>query len=86
MTWLESLKTSTFLLRPLFRPHDAPSPLPRGRSYVTELDLNSPWERPRSGSYSTLASFWRLYMQYTQLDSLPLRDKGIPRADSELLA
>ena len=36
-------------LRPLFRPHDAPIPFPRGSCHVTELDLNSPWEGPRSG-------------------------------------
>ena len=86
MTWLESLKTSTFLLRPLFQPHGAISPLPWGRSHITEPDLNSPWEHPRSGSYSTPASFWHLYMQYTQLGSLPLRDKGYPRTNSELFA
>ena len=34
---------------------------------------------PGRVSYSTPASFWRLYMQYTQLGSLPLRDKGIPQ-------
>ena len=44
-----------FFLRPLFRLHDAPSPLPRGRSHVTEPDLNSPWEGPRPGSYCTHA-------------------------------
>ena len=91
MTWRESLKTSTFILRPLFQPHDAPSPLPRGRSHVIEQDLNSPWEGPRSGSYCTptpfgvlymqhfqLGSLGRLNMQYTLLGYLPLRDKGIP--------
>ena len=67
---------------PLFRPHDAPV---RGIE-VTEPDLNSPWEHPRSGSYSTPTPFWCLYMQYTQLGSLPLRYKGIPPADSELFA
>ena len=30
MTWRESQKTSTFILRPLFQPHDAPSPLSVG--------------------------------------------------------
>ena len=38
-------------LWPLFRPHDSPV---RGIK-VTEPDLNSPWELPRSGSYSTPA-------------------------------
>ena len=68
-----------------------PSPLRRGRSHVTETDLNSPWEDPRSGFCCTPAFFWHsymqyinlgslghLYMQYTQLGNLPLRDKGIP--------
>ena len=36
---------------PLFRPHDSPV---RGIK-VTEPDLNSPWELPKSGSYSTPA-------------------------------
>ena len=36
---------------PLFRPHDSPV---RGIK-VTEPDLNSPWELPRWGSYSTPA-------------------------------
>ena len=62
---------------PYFDPM-TPPPLPRGKCHVTEPDLNSPWEHPRSGSYSTPAPFWHLYMQYTQLGSLPLKDKGIP--------
>ena len=69
-------------LRPLFRPHDTPSPLPRGRSHVTEPDLYSPWEGPKSGSYCTHALgslvgfllysrfFLRSHMQYIQLGSL----------------
>ena len=59
MTWRESLKPSTFILRPIFRLHGTPSPLPRGRSRVTEPDLNSPREGPKLGSCCTLASFWR---------------------------
>ena len=52
VTWLWSLKNHHYIcLRPLFRPHDSPV---RGIK-VTELDLNSPWELPRSGSYSTPA-------------------------------
>ena len=51
---------------PLFRPHDS---LVRGIK-VTERDLNSPWEHPRSGSGCTRATFGVLYMQYIQLGSL----------------
>ena len=42
-------KPPHLFLRPLFRPHDAPIPFPRGSCHVTESDLNSPWEGPRSG-------------------------------------
>ena len=36
------------ILKPFFRPHDAPSSIPR--------DLNAPWEGPRSGSCCTSTS------------------------------
>ena len=41
-----------------------------------------PGSIPSWVSYSTPAPFWRLYMQYTQLGSLPWGTKGSPRADS----
>ena len=67
MTWLWSLKTTTiFVHGPYFDPM---TPFVRGIK-VTEPDLNSPWEHPRSGSGCTSATFGVSYMQYIQLGSL----------------
>ena len=55
MTWWKSLKPPHLFQGPYFDPMTPPVPF-RGVG-VTELDLNSPWEGPRSGFYCTPASF-----------------------------
>ena len=78
-------KIPTFILRPSFRPHNAPVPFPWGRSHVTEPHLNSPWEGSGSGSCCTPASLAFVHSVHP-VSNLSLRDKVIPPADTELFA
>ena len=75
MTWLESLKTSTFLCRPLFRPHDSPwvgvlKSQNRTSTHLGSVPGRVPTVLPLRVPGRVRSFFGVSYMQYIQLGSL----------------
>ena len=80
LTWQGSLKTTTML----FMAFISTPWLPLFLGVLKSQSRTSarPGSIPSRVSYSTPAPFWHLYMQYTQLGSLPWGTSGSPWADS----